>query len=627
MADNVEKKILLQTDIVGNFVEAKKNVDEVRKKYNELQNQLIEIEKEQGKESEAYKEVNVQIAKQAELLASSNVKYREATKVIQSVARSEELIANTSNNANQSLRALERDLNALRNIDLSKVSKEALPDISKAISETSKNINKARLEIEKLDTGISKSFSRITVTFQAVSASATSLIGILNFAGIDAEIVGKLNQTMVTLISTTQALGVVTEYLSKQKYKLFLQSMKNIAAYVATKAVALGTAAAMLVLGKSVDQTTKKFIILRGVLMGFGIGLLVGGIAALVGAFGSSVSMSNKQIQAYKDMNKAVESTIEQNNKYIQSLKARGELEAKILNESIRLSAQAASQAAANYAPIKEVLDKLGKTSDDLSGKSKKIVQEMEALIKKTGDEFRKYGEDSINFLNGIVGKVQEANNKRGKTDEEYTKFMIEENKKQQLALLGTLRIYKMLGLATQQQLDEFKQAIEENYQNQLTDLNKQTAKKQRDEQLRLQKEAIDKQLELRESELQANATFDKNDFAARLKHALEIFDLREKAEQDKLALDLKYRKIEQTEYDRQNTILENKRKQFNNEQISQVTEHTKQLNKEIATLLQQSTDIQIEETKEQYAQATKALQDEIKKLIDNSRLCKYQFV
>ncbi|MDR1197745.1 MAG: hypothetical protein LBK94_01860 [Prevotellaceae bacterium] len=309
MAENTEKKVLITANVVSNFVETKRQLDSVKQGYKDLEKELLKIEKEQGKNSEAYQKANAQLGEQAKLLATANNKYRDAKKELEGAARSQNLINSATQNADNSLRALERDLNALRNIDLSQVSEEDFPKISEAIAQTSKKIQTARLQIDLLDTSTHKSLARIAEGFQAVSASATSVISILSFAGVNTEVAEKLNKSIVTLIGATQALGIVSEYLSKQKYKLFLASVKNIASLVVEKAITLGTAAATLIMGKAADTASKSFKALRIALISTGIGALVIGVMALAGAFGSLFGASSKATKALKEYEKQAKKT------------------------------------------------------------------------------------------------------------------------------------------------------------------------------------------------------------------------------------------------------------------------------------------------------------------------------
>ncbi|MDR2064715.1 MAG: hypothetical protein LBP85_03270 [Prevotellaceae bacterium] len=80
MADT-EKTVLVKADIITNFVSTKKELDNVKKGYDDLSELLEKIAAEQEKNSEAYKKTNAQLAAQAIKLANANNEYKLFQKI------------------------------------------------------------------------------------------------------------------------------------------------------------------------------------------------------------------------------------------------------------------------------------------------------------------------------------------------------------------------------------------------------------------------------------------------------------------------------------------------------------------------------------------------------------------
>ncbi len=102
MAENIEKKILIEAKVLDNFISAKQNAEKWRKA-------LKDAEKDGTKTAEDLRDI-------AENLADANVKYREAKKELESASKSQSLLNEAQDKTVKTLGQMQRELTALRNM-------------------------------------------------------------------------------------------------------------------------------------------------------------------------------------------------------------------------------------------------------------------------------------------------------------------------------------------------------------------------------------------------------------------------------------------------------------------------------------------------------------------------------
>jgi hypothetical protein len=615
MAD-VEKVVLVKADVISNFIKTKKELDGVKIGYDNLSEIAARVASEQGKNTVGYQRVNKQLTEQAEKLANANNAYKDAKKAIEASARSQELLNSVSDKTVKSLGEMQRELTALRNVPLSLIDEKESMRVKKAMAELTQKIQTAKNEIKGLDN--SKMFANLASSMQALSAGATTIIGTLSLFGVENEKIKKLNQSMIQLIGITQALGVVTEYLSKKKYQLLIANVKNISALIAEKAAmiahgiaTLGTAAATLILGKSANTASIAFKGLRAALISTGIGALIVGVGLLITGLGKLFSLFKSKpdkdlVASYEKISQAYDKATKDNEKHIKSLQDKGRTESEVLNESIKLYEAAFREAARLQVKVQELDD------DDLYQNAIKRTQEARKLLEETAGSI-------ISVLDKVVGSVEAANLKKSMSDDEYTNYLIKNNTKQLKAHVAFLSSF---GLLTQAQVDMYYSAIEQYEQNQLGDIAKkatetakkttETAKQEYKKQQKNLSDAAVKEIEIKtqsaEAAIENDKGFNSKGFSQQQAHELKLFNLDQQAAKDKLDIQKKYGQITQTEYDRQNNLLAKQQIKFNNQQTQQALDKIKSLQKETAKLIKQETNDEIAD----YKAAFEAAKDEL---------------
>lgn len=112
----------------------------------------------------------------------------------------------------------------------------------------------------------------------------------------------------------------------------------------------------------------------------------------------------------------------------------------------------------------------------------------------------------------------------------------------------------------------------------------------------------------LQEVRLRTANQFNDNDVKAQLKYQTDLFNIQQKGEQERLDALRKARQITAKEYDIQNKLLAEKEKQFQNDQLKQLTKFFLDTRNQVAKQLGDTTEQEI-------AEVYKGLQDSIKRL------------
>jgi hypothetical protein len=259
----------------------------------------------------------------------------------------------------------------------------------------------------------------------------------------------------------------------------------------------------------------------------------------------------------------------------------------------------------------RETLSFAAKTFGEKSDEYKSALE----IMKKANEDYEGSANSIINYLDKIVGRVEQANARRGKSEQEYTKTLLEEDKKQALIMVEKLKktaqffsfFDKNKGAEILKQALEYEAAIYEDYNNRLSESSKKTT----DAAQKITEDRIQNNLELNKSILKANTEYDEKNIIEKQKYEMEMFLLEQQAAIDKLDNLKKYGKITEDEYKRQYAILQNNQTKFYNDQTKALAEHSKKLHEEIKKMLQSDTENQIEETTAKYQDAIKQLQNE----------------
>lgn len=591
--DNQERKIIVDTKIVDNFIEASKNAAYWR--------QELKLAQEQGKEYRG------DINKVVRELAKANNEFRESKKAIESSTQAEEVLNKTSDNTTQTLGQMQRELAALRNVSFEPLSEEEANAIKKRMADLMASINDVKAEIKGLDTGAV--WTNAAAGLQTVVSGAQLLGQSLNALGVDSEWTEKLQNSTVELIGATQALGTVVDFLEKKKAKLLVTNIKTIAANIAnsaslkaqtiqTKAQAAAEAALNTIRGKG-NIITKAGAAVTWlwnaalaanpvVLLVLGVAALVAGLAALFKAFDKSADASKAAAKAqkeYEDQSKKTDLALKElslnqtkeanelalaNKERITALKKRG--------------ATAEEIARAEFENAKKVRDMEIKQADERIAKNEALV----AAAKK-----------NIAAQEALLGTLREGS-KRYKEQEEK----IDDLKKSYLDLLSTYESdVNAKKNAAQEQAD-----AEIEYQKQVADATYNRLLK-----------TLDQQKAVNESRIKAETGYLSTDFSMKQQYAKRVQDLNTQSELQRITLARKYNKITEAEYKAQLAVLNNAMQEFANRQAQEANDYYTAQRQAILSMFDQTAQEQIDEVNKKYEKALEQLKNQTQHAPDAS--------
>lgn len=593
MMDNQERKIIVDTKIVDNFIEASKNAAYWR--------QELKLAQEQGKEYRG------DINKVVRELAKANNEFRESKKAIESSTQAEEVLNKTSDNTTQTLGQMQRELAALRNVSFEPLSEEEANAIKKRMADLMASIDDVKAEIKGLDTGAV--WTNAAAGLQTVVSGAQLLGQSLNALGVDSEWTEKLQNSTVELIGATQALGTVVDFLEKKKAKLLVTNIKTIAANIAnsaslkaqtiqTKAQAAAEAALNTIRGKG-NIITKAGAAVTWlwnaalaanpvVLLVLGVAALVAGLAALFKAFDKSADASKAAAKAqkeYEDQSKKTDLALKElslnqtkeanelalaNKERITALKKRG--------------ATAEEIARAEFENAKKVRDMEIKQADERIAKNEALV----AAAKK-----------NIAAQEALLGTLREGS-KRYKEQEEK----IDDLKKSYLDLLSTYESdVNAKKNAAQEQAD-----AEIEYQKQVADATYNRLLK-----------TLDQQKAVNESRIKAETGYLSTDFSMKQQYAKRVQDLNTQSELQRITLARKYNKITEAEYKAQLAVLNNAMQEFANRQAQEANDYYTAQRQAILSMFDQTAQEQIDEVNKKYEKALEQLKNQTQHAPDAS--------
>lgn len=591
--DNQERKIIVDTKIVDNFIEASKNAAYWR--------QELKLAQEQGKEYRG------DINKVVRELAKANNEFRESKKAIESSTQAEEVLNKTSDNTTQTLGQMQRELAALRNVSFEPLSKEEANAIKKRMADLMASIYDVKAEIKGLDTGAV--WTNAAAGLQTVVSGAQLLGQSLNALGVNSEWTEKLQNSTVELIGAIQALGTVVVFLEKKKAKLLVTNIKTIAANIAnsaslkaqtiqTKAQAAAEAALNTIRGKG-NIITKAGAAVTWlwnaalaanpvVLLVLGVAALVAGLAALFKAFDKSADASKAAAKAqkeYEDQSKKTDLALKElslnqtkeanelalaNKERITALKKRG--------------ATAEEIARAEFENAKKVRDMEIKQADERIAKNEALV----AAAKK-----------NIAAQEALLGTLREGS-KRYKEQEEK----IDDLKKSYLDLLSTYESdVNAKKNAAQEQAD-----AEIEYQKQVADATYNRLLK-----------TLDQQKAVNESRIKAETGYLSTDFSMKQQYAKRVQDLNTQSELQRITLARKYNKITEAEYKAQLAVLNNAMQEFANRQAQEANDYYTAQRQAILSMFDQTAQEQIDEVNKKYEKALEQLKNQTQHAPDAS--------
>ena len=583
--DNQERKIIVDTKIVDNFIEASKNAAYWR--------QELKLAQEQGKEYRG------DINKVVRELAKANNEFRESKKAIESSTQAEEVLNKTSDNTTQTLGQMQRELAALRNVSFEPLSEEEANAIKKRMADLMASIDDVKAEIKGLDTGAV--WTNAAAGLQTVVSGAQLLGQSLNALGVDSEWTEKLQNSTVELIGAIQALGTVVDFLEKKKAKLLVTNIKTIAANIAnsaslkaqtiqTKAQAAAEAALNTIRGKG-NIITKAGAAVTWlwnaalaanpvVLLVLGVAALVAGLAVLFKAFDKSADASKAAAKAqkeYEDQSKKTDLALKElslnqtkeanelalaNKERITALKKRG--------------ATAEEIARAEFENAKKVRDMEIKQADERIAKNEALV----AAAKK-----------NIAAQEVLLGTLREGS-KRYKEQEEK----IDDLKKSYLDLLSTYESdVNAKKNAAQEQAD-----AEIEYQKQVADATYNRLLK-----------TLDQQKAVNESRIKAETGYLSTDFSMKQQYAKRVQDLNTQSELQRITLARKYNKITEAEYKAQLAVLNNAMQEFANRQAQEANDYYTAQRQAILSMFDQTAQEQIDEVNKKYEKALEQLKNQ----------------
>lgn len=198
------KKILLSVTILDNFVEAKKKVDEAKKSLNDF---IKSGEKNATMQRDL-----------AQNLAKTTNEFKTAKINLESYAKTEDMLAVTTDKVGKTMGEMQRELKALRNTPLDFGDPEKVRQVEQAMADLTAEIDDYKVKIKGLDTG--EIFKNASSAVEAGSALIQVTSQISKIAGVESETFGRLIDSTTELIAVTQALGVITEFLDQKRLSL-----------------------------------------------------------------------------------------------------------------------------------------------------------------------------------------------------------------------------------------------------------------------------------------------------------------------------------------------------------------------------------------------------------------------
>lgn len=586
MAENIEKKVLIEAKVLDNFIAAKKNVEHWRK-------ELKEAQKDETKTAEELRNI-------AEELAKASVEYRDAKKEVESTAKTHDLLSDAVENTNRTLGEMQRELTALKNTPFTGMDEKQIQNVKQKMADLTAEIQDYKDELKALDTG--EVFNNMAEGLEFVTASASGLANGMKILGIESSILGGLEQKTVELIAATQALGVVTEYLEKRRLKLLLANLQNIYLAKKEKVALISSAIAHRLLGKSVDANTLSFKLLRGAIISTGIGALILLIGALIANWGLLTKWFTKSTDGLTGFGKAFNKVKEIAMGVWEVIKNYVLMPFKAIDKLLKGDVKGA---------LMEVVKGYNVIGNYQKGATEQMARNHEAAARRMLEVERKLKSGTLLSDAEKLEKKLEVDRAMGKSASELYR---EEMKILDKKIQGYKYALSTIKDINSEEYKEMKKNLDDAMQQEAVIRATETKRLVDDGKQRAQKaqESFLKQLDLKhtydEARLKAEAKYQSDDFATKQQYEQRLFELKEKSEKEKLSAQLKFGKISQTEYQKQLDIMSAGKQEFENAQAKSVNDFYKEKRNEILGLIEQDTQAQIDAVTEKYDKAIQEL-------------------
>lgn len=603
----VTKSIQLENMEVGSLDSLKAQIALATKAYDSMSEA-----KRKGAEGQALqkfiKETSDALKAEKKELGDTRLEVGNYQEAIEKALAKQGLAPAILSQANKSLQEMRNELKALQSIPFEGLTSEDAQKIKENIADVKASIDDYREEIKSLDTG--NVFSNLIEGANVAVATVTVMTQGLRALGVENETLEKVNNATMQLIATMQALGVITEYLEKQKYRAVAANIANLNSTI-RESVANALNAATLraqttaenasTVAKIKGAVATKLVTVAQwlwnaalyanpvVAIVIAIAALVAGLILLAKWLGGSSKEADaaaKSQKAYEDSLKETEKALAQldvaqtnrmakmknaNDKEINELRKNGATKEELAQKQYELDKKVRD------AEISNIEERL-KKQESLAKANKKVIDDKNALLATYDKESKKYKKlkeeiDQLDaaYLN-LTKDINDANNQ----------------------------------IAAAQNAND--KAELDRIENQ-----KKERKDAADKALALEEKILERTKKIQESALAASAQAQATDFTSQQAHAKAVFELNQKSAKDKLDLQLKYGKISQAAYKDELTILANQQTAFNNQQLAAANKHQQDMVKEIQGLLEQSVDQQLAAVDQKYADAIDKLKNEIK--------------
>lgn len=436
-----------------------------------------------------------------------------------------------------------------------------------------------------------------TSNIDALAQSVQGLVGVMGIYQSVSALVGDENEDVV---KTIQKLQIVTTALASitaiqntlSKQSIVYQKAANIVRSVGInqEARAAKAQALSLVLQKQSIGVTKLVTAAQWLwnaalaanpilLIVTGVGLLIGALVLLTSGMKANASATYEAAKA----NTAYEAVVKQTDATISGIEAK----------------RAIAQNKASIAAAKEIADlrKNGATAEEIAKKradAEEIARQIEI----------KSAQDRIN-----------AN--------KFVRPTLEANLKAQQNLLGTLKEGSEKYKEQKDKIQELQKALNElnvtisNDETQVMKLQiesldaQTTAREEAAERAyNLATQLSNRQQALREASLKAESDYQKEDYATKVAYESRLQLLQLNGEKERLAIQLRYKKITTAEYAAQIKILEDNYRAFQNTQIKNMNEYFKSVRNSLFDMAGKTVDEQIADITKKYEKAFKDLEN-----------------
>ena len=591
MADKVEKKVLLTVDILNNFVEAKKNADDAKKALDSF-----------------IKSGEINAAKQQELAtqyAKTKNELANAQKAMLSASKTQDVLGTAVEATSKTLGEMQRELSALRNtpLDAETLGESGIKEIKQRMADLTASIQDYKNEIKSLDTG--EVFANAAEGVEFITASVSILSNTAKAVGADTEIFKGLQDSATELIAIMQGLGVVTEYLSKKKYNLFIANLKAVGSNIA-ESVAVQVLTSAEARHAIAATAATKAEAAKGVVMGKGslitkaaaavqwawnaalaanpiiavlaaAVLLIAGIGILIAVLASSSDAEKnaaKASAAYEEQQKKTALAIENANAKMNAATDKRKL--ALQDEILTLQKNGAS--------AEEIAKAKAKADEDLTAISVAASKEREKAQRKE----LAAAQVNVDAQKALLATMDKGSDEYKEQLDKVNELIKAKNGLVQ-SINGEMQAQKQAAIdandKAQKQKEDDKKAAEERI------------KKAQETALKL----LDSQKKFADEQAKLKSLSVGKDFASQQKWAAEEFARNQAYEKEKLSMQRKFGQISAAEYKTANDVLNVQAQSFQGQQVNDVKSYYAERLKTIKDLLAKS-DAELEaETSNKY--------------------------